>query len=114
MKIELSIEEIRKRKLELIRIFCRRYENVVLIVKDCNSCIGCNRNIFVNSEGSPALAKAGTGDVLAGLVAALLSQGYSALQACITASLAHAFAGKNIPNNYSLTASELIEKVAKL
>ena len=110
--VELPIEEIRVRKLELMRTFCKQYPYVVLLLKDCNTFIGSDKNIFINSKGSPSLAKAGTGDVLAGFVVALLSQGYDALSSCITASMAHALASSTASSSYSLTASELIEKIA--
>ena len=112
MGIDLSIEEIRVRKLELIRAFCKDYPDVVLLVKDCNTFIGYNKHIFINDKGSPSLAKAGTGDVLAGLIASLLAQGYTPLQASITASLAHALASRATSSSYSLTASELISHLS--
>lgn len=48
-------------------------------------------NIVVRmDEGSSALAKAGTGDVLAGMTGALLAQGLDAIDACVLASTLHA------------------------
>ena len=64
--------------------------------------------------GSVSLAKGGSGDVLTGLIASLLAQGYSPLDATITSSIAHAMASHNFKNNYALTASNLIEEIAKL
>ena len=46
------------------------------------------------SEGTPALAKAGTGDVLAGMVGALLAAGLSAFDAASLGVCAHARAGR--------------------
>lgn len=45
------------------------------------------------AHGTPALAKAGTGDVLAGMVAALLAQGMDALEASVLGAELHARAG---------------------
>lgn len=44
-------------------------------------------------QGTPALAKAGTGDVLAGAIGALLAQGVPAPDACAAAAFVHARAG---------------------
>ncbi len=44
--------------------------------------------------GTPALAKAGTGDVLAGVLGALLAQGVEPFGACVLAATLHARAGK--------------------
>lgn len=54
----------------------------------------------VITEGTSALAKAGTGDVLAGMIAALLAQGVSPLAAAVAGVVLHARAG-------TLAASEL-------
>ncbi len=48
---------------------------------------------FLMDEGTPALAKAGTGDVLAGMVGALAAQGLDTADACLLASALHARAG---------------------
>lgn len=44
-------------------------------------------------QGTPALAKAGTGDILAGVIGALLAQGVSACDACVAGTFVHARAG---------------------
>lgn len=49
---------------------------------------------FAMRQGTAALAKAGTGDVLAGMVGALLAQGLSATDACVLASTLHAKAAR--------------------
>ena len=112
--ISLSIDEIRKDKVIIMKEFCARYPNTVLLLKDCNSFICNKETIYINAMGSVSLAKGGTGDVLTGLIASLLAQGYSALDATITSSIAHALASHNIKNNYALTASNLIEEISKL
>ena len=46
----------------------------------------------VNTTGNPALAVAGSGDVLTGLLAALITQGLSAFEAAVLAAHAHGLA----------------------
>ena len=46
------------------------------------------------ADGTPALAKAGTGDVLAGMTAALLAQGLEPVDACMLATSLHARAAR--------------------
>ena len=48
----------------------------------------------VMTEGGPELAKAGTGDVLGGIIAALLAQGCNAFEASALGAFIHARAGK--------------------
>ena len=102
----------------LIEQFCRAFPDSVLLVKGANPMIGhydgSSFHLFVNPLGKNCLAKAGSGDVLAGLIVALLAQGYAPLDAAIHGSLAHALASHRFTNDFSLTPFALIDAVAAL
>ena len=117
--------DVLKEKILLAKEFCKKYKNVVLVLKGANPLIvqkvaqnsdsdEDNVSVYVNPLGSAALAKAGSGDILSGLIAALLCQNYSALDAAIHSSLAHAMAGSSIQPNFSLTPQKIIKAVCSL
>ncbi|GAA8606780.1 NAD(P)H-hydrate dehydratase [Helicobacter pylori] len=112
--IHISMLELLDNKLEIARDFSQKYPKVVLLLKGANTLIAHQGQVFINILGSVALAKAGSGDVLAGLILSLLSQNYTPLDAAINASLAHAIAGLEFKNNYALTPLDLIEKIKRL
>ncbi|MGL2672611.1 NAD(P)H-hydrate dehydratase [Helicobacter pylori] len=112
--INISMLELLDNKLEIARDFSQKYPKVVLLLKGANTLIAHQGRTFINNLGSVALAKAGSGDVLAGLILSLLSQNYTPLDAAINASLAHALAGLEFKNNYALTPLDLIEKIKRL
>ncbi len=112
--INISMLELLDNKLEIARDFSQKYPKVVLLLKGANTLIAHQGQVFINILGSVALAKAGSGDVLAGLIVSLLSQSYTPLDAAINASLAHALAGLEFKNNYALTPLDLIEKIKRL
>ncbi|NHA88205.1 NAD(P)H-hydrate dehydratase [Helicobacter pylori] len=112
--INISMLELLDNKLEIARDFSQKYPKVVLLLKGANTLIAHQGRIFINTLGSVALAKAGSGDVLAGLILSLLSQNYTPLDAAINASLVHALAGLEFKNNYALTPLDLIEKIKRL
>ncbi|WP_024115098.1 bifunctional ADP-dependent NAD(P)H-hydrate dehydratase/NAD(P)H-hydrate epimerase [Helicobacter pylori] len=112
--INISMLELLSNKLEIARDFSQKYPKVVLLLKGANTLIAHQGQVFINILGSVALAKAGSGDVLAGLILSLLSQNYTPLDAAINASLAHALAGLEFKNNYALTPLDLIEKIKRL
>ncbi|GAA7817335.1 NAD(P)H-hydrate dehydratase [Helicobacter pylori] len=112
--INISMLELLDNKLEIVRDFSQKYPKVVLLLKGANTLIAHQGQVFINTLGSVALAKAGSGDVLAGLIVSLLSQNYTPLDAAINASLAHALAGLEFKNNYALTPLDLIEKTKRL
>ncbi|MEJ8601626.1 NAD(P)H-hydrate dehydratase [Helicobacter pylori] len=112
--INISMLELLDNKLEIARDFSQKYPKVVLLLKGANTLIAHQGRTFINNLGSVALAKAGSGDVLAGLIVSLLSQNYTPLDAAINASLAHALASLEFKNNYALTPLDLIEKIKRL
>ncbi|EJB23289.1 ribokinase [Helicobacter pylori NQ4216] len=112
--INISMLELLDNKLEIARDFSQKYPKVVLLLKGANTLIAHQGRTFINNLGSVALAKAGSGDVLAGLIVSLLSQNYTPLDAAINASLAHALAGLEFKNNYALTPLDLVEKIKRL
>lgn len=112
---DIKIEELQKNRFKYAEKFCKKFPNTVLLLKGSNVIIGQNESFYVNTFGSAALSKGGSGDVLSGLIGALIAQGYSPLDATISGSLAHAIASRNYKkNNYSLIPSDLVEEVKKL
>lgn len=111
---QLSIDELLKNKIEILREFSAKYPNIVFLLKGANTLIAKDGNIYINTFGTPALAKGGSGDVLSGMIGALIAQGYDRLEASISASLAHSFAARVEKNTYGLTPLKLIENVKNL
>ncbi len=116
---DYSVNEVAQQRFDLVRKFCSEFPNVVLVLKGANVLVACKKEkgdilIFVNDKGSPSLGKAGSGDVLTGLTAALLAQKQEALTAAKNASLAHALASRLVQPDYSLTPFKLIDAVSAL
>lgn len=111
----ISVQELQNNRFLYVEKFCKKYPNVVLLLKGANVIISQNEKLYVNSFGSAVLSKGGSGDVLSGLIGSLLAQGYKPLESAISASLAHALGARNYKkNNYSLIPSDLIEEIKKL
>lgn len=112
---DITIEELQENRFLYVKQFCQKYKEVVLLLKGANVLISKDEKIFVNTYGSSILSKGGSGDVLSGLIASLLAQGYETLDATITASLAHTLAANNYKkNNYSFSPQDLIEEIKKI
>ncbi len=68
-------------------------------------------NIFINTTGNPGMATAGAGDVLTGIIAALMGQGLNPAEASVLGVFIHGMAGDKAAakgGEYSLVASDLI------
>ena len=108
---DLSVSELQERRFELARAWSEKFSGV-LVLKGANTLVAQAGIIYVCDKGSAALAKGGSGDVLAGLIGGLLAQGYSPLQASICGVLAHALAARAFAkNSYALNPLDLIEEV---
>jgi len=110
---EYSTDEVQKKRFLLAEEFSKKYPKTVLLLKGANKIIAFNKKLHIDPLGSVALAKGGSGDVLAGMIGGLLAQGYHPLKATMMASLAHSIAGNYEPN-YALTPEKLIKRLEKL
>lgn len=88
-----------------------------IVLKGANSSISTPEGkIFFNPTGNPGMATGGSGDVLTGIIAGLLSQGFTAEQACVYGVYLHGLAGdfaaKKI-GEYSVIASDICDYLPK-
>ncbi len=67
---------------------------IVTLLKGSDTLIDDGTIVHVNATGSPALATAGTGDVLTGMIATLLAQGLAPIDAARAAAYWHGLAGR--------------------
>ncbi|MBR6295129.1 MAG: NAD(P)H-hydrate dehydratase [Treponema sp.] len=111
-----SVAEILRDKISLVGKICTSFPNVILLLKGATVLIaqkksGEKTQMFFNPHGTNALSKAGSGDVLDGLIASLLAQGYETLDAVKSASLIHAFASQRITPDFSMTPFSLMHAI---
>lgn len=80
-------------RLKLQVDFAAQY-NVVVVLKGANTSIALpNGEVYFNSTGNAGMAKGGSGDVLTGVITALLAQGYTAQEAAVIGVFIHGKAG---------------------
>ncbi len=115
---DYTVAQVVARRFELVQEFCRAYPDRVLVLKGANVLIASKLQgeqeprVYINALGTSALAKGGSGDVLAGMIGALLAQGYLPLEAAVTASIAHASASRAFDGkDYALTPFGLMKKI---
>ncbi|MEA2401226.1 MAG: ADP-dependent NAD(P)H-hydrate dehydratase / NAD(P)H-hydrate epimerase [Thermoleophilaceae bacterium] len=92
--LERPADEIARHRLVSVREAAERSGAVVLLKGDDTIVALPGGEVAVNPAGSAALATAGTGDVLSGLIAALLSKGLDAFEAACLGALAHVLAAR--------------------
>jgi ADP-dependent NAD(P)H-hydrate dehydratase / NAD(P)H-hydrate epimerase len=95
-------------RLEAARTAAKRFGAVVLLKGADTIVASPGGEVIVCDGGTPALATAGTGDVLTGVLAAFLSKGLNAQTASAAAAVAHGRAAELVPHQAGLVASDLL------
>jgi len=87
----------------------------VVVLKGDDTIVSDGERVAVNAISAPALATAGSGDVLSGMVAALLARGLEPFAAACAAVVAHARAGRDAATRVgaaeSVIASDVIDSI---
>jgi NAD(P)H-hydrate epimerase len=89
----LKTEDILKNRIEIAAEFARKY-SLCLVLKGAASLIALpDGSVTINPTGNPGMATAGSGDVLTGIIASIIAQGYSSGEAAIAGTYLHGLAG---------------------
>ena len=84
------------------------WTNAVVLLKGDRTIVATpSGEIWANPTGSPALATAGSGDVLAGLLGSLLAAGLPAVRAAVAAAYVHGLAGRRAADDGPVTAPDV-------
>jgi ADP-dependent NAD(P)H-hydrate dehydratase len=106
-----SIQEIQGSRQESAVRFAELY-GVVLVLKGQGTIVTDGDRVYINQTGNPGMATGGTGDVLTGLIGALLGQGLEPFEAAQLGVYLHGLAGDRARDELgepSLIASDLID-----
>ncbi|MEM9918232.1 MAG: NAD(P)H-hydrate dehydratase [Bacteroidota bacterium] len=92
--------------------------NVYILLKGANSCIATPEgDTYFNATGNPGMASGGSGDVLTGMLTALLAQGYPPKEAILLGVYLHGLAGdlavEQVGSQEALLASDLIDYIGQ-
>ena len=115
--INISVDEIQKNRIKYAKYTAKKFNcNVVL---KGNKTIVCTKelDVFINTSGNSALAKAGSGDVLTGMISGLLAQGLSTKDASILGVFMHGLCGELASQDlteHSVLATDQINYIPKV
>ena len=106
------VNEIQMHRREVLEQTARTLD-VTLVQKDARTFVGAKgRRMYVNLTGNAAMAKAGSGDVLAGIIGGLMVQGCDNYDAAVLGVYLHGLAGdiaRNEMGCYSVLARDLAD-----
>ena len=106
-----SIDEILKDTEKSAKNITEKY-SCTTVLKTHRTVICNKENLYINQNGNSALAKAGSGDVLTGIISGLSAQGMDSFSAAKLGVYLHALSGEIASkelSEYSVLASDLIK-----
>ena len=115
--LQCSVKELIEQRMEKLHAFVERYK-VVCVLKDARTLVAKeHQNTYLNLSGNAAMAKAGSGDVLAGVIVGILAQQCEPyISACLGVFL-HGLAGdmaRDKKGAYSVLASDLVAEISSV
>lgn len=115
---QLPVSEIQANRLEIARRFAVEWGHVVVLKGALTVVAAPDGRAFIIPVASAALARAGSGDVLAGLVVGLLAQRVAPFEAAVLAAWIHAQAGllaaQALGHEASVLAGDILEQVPEV
>ena len=112
---QLDTVTVQENRFALLRRFGSLYPHATLLLKGANTLITQEEKIYINPFGTSRLSKGGSGDVLSGLIASLLTQGHISIDAAIQSSLALTTAAEHFAGaSYAMLPTDLIEEIGRL
>lgn len=110
------VEELKADRIQILKDFISKYR-ITCVLKDSRTLIASEeKGIRMNLTGNSAMAKAGSGDVLAGVISGWMVQGKEAEDAAELGTYIHGLSGdlaKFEKGVYSVMARDLIEYISK-
>ncbi len=110
-----SVKEIQANRVEMARLAARSWKKVVMLKGAFTVVAEPGGKAAILPCATPALARAGTGDVLAGIVASLRAQGMKAYDAAVSAAWIHGQAGliaeDRIRQSASVIAGDVLQGI---
>jgi ADP-dependent NAD(P)H-hydrate dehydratase / NAD(P)H-hydrate epimerase len=110
--LNVEAADVQADRVTAARSLAQRFRATV-VLKGAGSVIATPDRYWINPTGGPALASAGTGDVLAGMIGALLAQGFDSTASVLAAVWLHGCAADDYGGDVGLIASDIAPLAAR-
>ena len=108
-----SEEERLRRAIEM----AKKYQLVIVLKSHYTMTVNTDGRVYINSNGNPGMATAGSGDVLTGIIGALLAQGYDSRTSAVLGVFIHGAAGDMASvthGTYGMVAGDIVDNIGQV
>jgi hydroxyethylthiazole kinase-like uncharacterized protein yjeF len=109
----IGIWDSEQEKLNKVKALANDYD-LIIVLKGAPTCIVDKEQVYINTTGNQALATAGSGDVLTGIISSLVAQSYSPLHAALLGVYLHGLTADLAVKNTSYAAFIASDIIAHL
>lgn len=112
----IDVEDIEKNRINLSRDFSDETGAVLLLKGHHTIVTSPSLKQYINNTGNAGMASAGSGDVLAGIISALIAKGAECTNAAAAGAYIHGFAGDIAKTKYGteyMSATNIIESLSE-
>ena len=108
-----SEEERLRRAIEV----AKKYQLVIVLKAHFTMTVNVDGRVYINANGNPGMATAGSGDILTGIIGALLAQGYDSRTSAVLGVFIHGAAGDMAAvahGSYGMVAGDIVENIGQV
>lgn len=115
--LKCSVKDLAEERVPILTEFVSKYA-VTCVLKDARTLVATpGRDLYMNMSGDSAMAKAGAGDVLTGIITGIAAQHIESHEAASMGAYIHGIAGLVARDNkgrYSVLASDIIDGIGEV
>ena len=114
--LRLTVEQVQTNRILLAKAVAKQF-GIVVVLKGANTVVSDGEKVYINRTGNAGMARGGSGDLLAGIIAGLVAQGYQLMQAAMLGTFIHGTCGDVAAKTISeagMTPTDMIEILPRL
>lgn len=113
--LNITTNEIQEDRIKAVNTFFDKFDNkTILVLKGAKTIISDKKNIYINSSGSPSLARGGSGDILSGIIGSMICQYDNIINSVILSVYIHGLVGQIISekiNDINIIPENIIDYI---
>ena len=114
--LRLTVEQVQTNRILLAKAVAKQF-GIVVVLKGANTVVSDGEKVYINRTGNAGMARGGSGDLLAGMIAGLVAQGYQLMQAAMLGTFIHGTCGDVAAKTISeagMTPTDMIKILPRL
>ncbi|MDD5920982.1 MAG: NAD(P)H-hydrate dehydratase [Oscillospiraceae bacterium] len=113
----VTVDELRRNRFEKLKNFTEKYQVIVVLKDSVTTIFEPGGTFFISQTGNAGLAKGGSGDLLAGMIAGFCAQGIAPVKSAVCGVYLHGLAADGCAarmSQYSMLPSDILKDLSQI